>query len=443
MTQTNQVRASTKGVLGMTRNVVGAFTANWRCRRQHQALGRVPEAMPDQILGLTERFNQDRNPHKVNLTVGIYKDDNGEVTSFPSVARAQRMVEGQRGGRLAYLPIAGCPSYGARVSDFLYSECAPQGREFLASGCVSFMQTLSGTGALSLASLFLSNFISKTIWVPQPSWANHMNIFKLNGFEEVRRYRYYEDGAVDVDSWLAQLERAAADRPYPQCILLHACCHNPTGVDPTREQWSRILSVINGLGMVPIVDMAYQGLESGDLRADAYLLRMCLEHRWDNGLYVCHSFAKNMGLYGERVGSLSVVHPLGQFQAKAATDSQLKCIIRASYSSPPSYGSRVATTVLSVPEIKQQWHEDVHGMCNRLWSVRCMLHEKLRWPKLIDSTSQHGMFYYTGIGPDAVDTLREKYSVYLTKDGRLSLAGINTGNVDYVARALRNVSTYP
>lgn len=205
------------------------------------------------------------------------------------------------------------------------------------------------------------------------------------------------------------------------------------------------MDTIYELGMIPIIDMAYQGLESGKLIDDAYLLRLCLDtsryRSWDNGLYLCQSFAKNMGLYGERVGSLSIVAPEHVPGVKEVLDSQLKQIIRSMYSSPPGYGSRVAKLVLSNDKLKYQWYSDVETMVNRLKSVREMIHERLQWEEIVNFEQQHGMFYFTKLGPDIVKKLREQYSIYLTNDGRMSLSGVNKSNVDYLCNSIKAVTS--
>ncbi|SCU92294.1 LAFA_0F09340g1_1 [Lachancea sp. 'fantastica'] len=418
-------------------------------RRQLSSLsGRIqsiPMAPPDKILGLTEQFNADKNSNKTNLTVGIYKDNWGHVTTMPSVARAQAMLDQsfEMNTDLSYLPIKGCPDFRENVLRFLYRESCPQGVEFLNQERISFVQTLSGTGALAVASKLLSLFMSHSVWFPNPSWPNHANVFQINGFKNVHYYSYYKNGQLDVDGWILDLEKAAKKTTdsFPSCIVLHACCHNPTGLDPTLEQWTRILDKIHELKMIPILDMAYQGLDTGDVYKDAYLLRLCLDesrYQWSNGLFLCQSFAKNMGLYGERVGSLSVVTPKGGDE-KRNVDSQLKKIVRGMYSSPPGYGSRVANIVLSNPHLKNLWFQDVENIAKRLQSVKAKMAERLDWESLQDPTRQHGMFLYTGLNPSDVDTLREKFSIYLVQDGRLSLSGLNDSNIDYVCDALRKL----
>ncbi|KAL2708198.1 Aspartate aminotransferase [Kluyveromyces marxianus] len=407
-------------------------------------LSRVSMAAPDKILGLTEKFNVDRNPNKINLTVGIYKDEAGIVTTFPSVSRAQAMLDSHLdlNNDLSYLPITGSQEFQNNVLNFLFRESS-DGNELLDEYRITFVQTLSGTGALAVVSKLLSTFVSKTVWIPNPSWANHANVFKWNGFKQIKYYTYYENGKLNVDKWLSDLQSSYTaekdDENWPPCIVLHACCHNPTGVDPTLEQWQRILPVIHDMGIIPIVDMAYQGMESGNLVQDAYLLRMCLEYEWENGLYLCQSFAKNMGLYGERVGSLSVVVPPNPKDLKARLDSQLKKIVRGIYSSPPGYGSRVANLVLSNPDLKRQWFVDVKAMSDRLWGVRNLMHERLNWPNLVNFETQHGMFYYTGLSPQQVQKLQDQYGIYLTQDGRMSLSGVNDGNIDYLCNSLLDV----
>ncbi|CDO96037.1 unnamed protein product [Kluyveromyces dobzhanskii CBS 2104] len=406
------------------------------------ALLRVTKAPADKILGLTAKFNVDLHPNKINLTVGIYKDNNGRVTTFPSVASAQSMLDSSLdlNNDLSYLPITGSQDYQDNVLNFLYRESS-NGHELLEDNRITFVQTLSGTGALAVASKLLATFVSKVVWIPNPSWANHANVFQWNGFNQIKYYTYYENGKLDIDKWLKELKDnySSADPGWPSSIVLHACCHNPTGVDPTIEQWKQILPVIHDLGIIPIVDMAYQGMESGDLMKDAYLLRMCLEYEWPNGLFVCQSFAKNMGLYGERVGSLSVVVPPQPKELKNNIDSQLKKIVRGIYSSPPGYGSRVANLVLSNPALKQQWFTDVKGMSDRLWNIRVEMHKRLNWPSLIDFKTQHGMFYFTGLNPYQVQILQEQYGIYLTQDGRMSLSGVNSSNVDYLCESLHQV----
>lgn len=429
-----------------TKKVIIHLTARFKST---SLLNKIELAPPDRILGLIDIFNKDANPRKVNLTVGIYKDNFGKVATFPSVKRAQDLVNKnyQSFQSLTYLPINGNQDYSKNVLDFIWNDsCRGLAHNYLLNDKINFVQTLSGTGAVALAAKFLSKFISKTIWVPNYSWSNHLNIFKENGFQYIKSYNYYNDsnGTISVDEWLSDLKlnRSQTNITSPQCILLHACCHNPIGIDPTKEQWKTIIDTIYELNMVPIIDMAYQGLESGNLIDDAYLLRTCLSKGdWPNGLYLCQSFAKNMGLYGERVGSLSIVTPLNSnSNTNVNIDSQLKPIIRSFYSSPPGYGSHVANQVLLNKDLKLQWFNDVQNMVNRLKTIRLNLFNNLKWHDLIDFERQHGMFYFTRFTLKQVHHLRNKYAIYLTDDGRLSLSGINDSNIDYVSEALYEVA---
>lgn len=416
--------------------------------RSPSSFNKIPRAPPDKILGLTEQFSEDENAKKVNLTVGVYKDNQGLVTTFPTVARAQKLLDldGHLNSDLSYLPIIGSPAYRKCTLDFLFRESCPEsGPKLLEDERVGFVQTLSGTGALAVASDLLAQFISKTVWVPNPSWPNHTNIFRRHGFTDIRQYPYYEDGKLNVERWINHLrQNVKKDDGIRHCIILHACCHNPTGFDPTIEQWRKILDTIHELEMIPIVDMAYQGLESGNPAKDAYVLRMCLDESryesWPHGLFLCQSFAKNMGLYGERVGSLSVVLPPNQPETKGNVESQLKQIVRSIYSSPPGYGCKVATVVLSDDDFKRKWYEDVGAMVRRLLNVREEMYDRLGWPDLVNFEQQHGMFFYTGLKPHALNRLRDEYSIYMTMDGRLSLSGVNDHNIDYICEAFKAIS---
>ncbi|GAV55500.1 hypothetical protein ZYGR_0AV01310 [Zygosaccharomyces rouxii] len=409
---------------------------------------KIPRAPPDKILGLTEQFSKDQNTKKVNLTVGVYKDNQGLVTTFPTVAKAQKILDHDENmnSDLSYLPIIGSPDYRKSTLDFLFRDSCPEsGPQLLEQERISFVQTLSGTGALAVAADLLAQFVSRTIWVPNPSWPNHTNIFKRHGFNDVRQYPYFEGGRLNVDKWITHLKQNVRKNDgIRHCIVLHACCHNPTGFDPTVEQWQKILDTVHELEMIPIIDMAYQGLESGNPAKDAYVLRMCLDksryESWPHGLFLCQSFAKNMGLYGERVGSLSVVVPPDQPESKGNVESQLKQTVRSMYSSPPGYGCRVATMVLSSKDFKRDWYKNVEAMVQRLLNVRQGMYDRLGWKGLINFEQQHGMFFYTGLKPHALNRLREEYSIYMTMDGRLSLSGINDHNIDYVCDAFKAIT---
>lgn len=414
-------------------------------------LNDIPLAPPDKILGLGDMFYKDPNPKKVDLTVGIYKDNNGQVTTFPSVSTAQQRLHDHinLNKNLSYLPITGNLNYKKHVMDFLFKDsCGEIGKDLLKSDRISFAQTLSGTGSLAITARFLSNFITSSICLPEESWANHTNVFINNGFKKLNYYSYYDKTTqtLDIKNWKRDLARFVVKKKLPTGILLHACCHNPTGLDPTKEEWEEIIDTIYELKMIPIIDMAYQGLESGDLIQDAYLIRMLLNSNkypnWSNGIYLCQSFAKNMGLYGERVGSLNIILPENSSpESKIALESQIKPIIRSMYSSPPGYGSRVATMVLSDPVLKAMWFQDVQNMAARLKKVRMQLFNGLNWKSLIEFDNQHGMFYFTNLNTSQILELRNRFSIYLTMDGRMSLSGINDKNIDYIVESLSKITS--
>ncbi|CCH62778.1 hypothetical protein TBLA_0I01180 [Henningerozyma blattae CBS 6284] len=428
-----------------------------KCRFFASYMAKIPQAPPDRILGLVNQFMNDPNPSKVDLTVGVYRDNAGNVPTFKSVQNAQHLLHTVPSLRkdLSYLPIIGHPNYRNKVLNFLFHDGCPEiGPEIIYQDRVSFVQTLSGTGALSVTARFLSNFISDSIIIPQLSWANHANVFKNNGFRNISYYPYYSNEKIVLKDWLNHLiniqktDREVTSNSKPSCILLHACCHNPTGLDPTKEQWDQILDTIYDLNLIPIIDMAYQGLESGDVLKDSYLLRKVLNKKryknWKNGIYLCQSFAKNMGLYGERVGSLSIILPETNSGNKSTSireniDSQLKQIIRSMYSSPPGYGARIVSLILSDKDLKDQWFLDVKEMVDRLNDVRYKLSQKLNWNSIIDLNQQHGMFYFTNLSPIQVERLKNQFAIYLTTDGRLSLSGINDLNVDYICNSILNV----
>ncbi|CCD27463.1 uncharacterized protein NDAI_0K02720 [Naumovozyma dairenensis CBS 421] len=372
----------------------------------------IPLAPADKILGLTSEFNHDQNNKKVNLTVGIYKDAFGKVTPFPSVRQAQNLLNknhsNSKYNNLSYLPITGCKDFETNVTNFLFNDSINK-PTLIEDNRISFIQTLSGTGAISIASTFITKFLSNEIIIPNYSWANHSNILQKNGFKNnINHYPYYDPitGKLSINKWKQYLRSTHSSKStMPRSILLHASCHNPTGVDPTLKQWEEIIDIIHELKMIPIIDMAYQGLETGNLFQDCQLLKLCLDESrypkgWKNGLFLCQSFAKNMGLYGERVGSLSIVLPPGQEEGspesvmKDKINSQLKRIVRGMYSSPPGYGSKIANIILSEPDLKLRWIKDVKFMVDRLNQVRLMLYERLNWNDLINNELIMGCLFH-------------------------------------------------
>lgn len=388
---------------------------------------------PDAILGITEAFKKDAFEQKINLGVGAYRDDKGKPYVLPSVRTAEKTLLAKEADK-EYAGITGIPEFTSAAARLAYGESSAP----ILEKRLAITQTISGTGALRVGAEFFSRFApSKDVFLPTPSWANHKAVFQNAGMT-VHNYRYYDKTniALDINGLIEDLERA----PLGATVLLHACAHNPTGVDPTPEQWRKILEVVKRKQLVPFFDMAYQGFASGDCDRDAYALRLFVEE----GLQValCQSFAKNMGLYGERVGAFSIV--CADAEEKARVDSQLKIVIRPLYSNPPINGARIASTILNDAKLKDQWLGEVKGMAGRMIEMRSLLKKNLEdlgskknWSHV---TSQIGMFCYTGLSAEQVKRLATEFSVYGTADGRISIAGINSGNVRRLAEAIHEVT---
>lgn len=395
----------------------------------------VPMGPPDGILGLVEAFNKDTSPSKVNLSVGAYRDDAGKPWVLPSVRKAEERVLAASMNK-EYAPIVG-------VNDFVQTARAfALGKEStaLAEGRVASVQSLSGTGACRVIGEFYAKFLGPgaTMYVPAPTWGNHANIFKNAGLN-VKPYRYLdpETQGLDLAGMISDLEAA----PEGSAVLLHACAHNPTGVDPSPDGWKQICSALKAkTGLHLFFDSAYQGFASGDAEADAFALR----HFVDEGVpfALAQSFAKNFGLYGERVGVLSMV--CSEEEEAARVLSQLKIIVRAMYSNPPIHGARIVATVLGDPTLEAEWRAECKTMADRIIEMRTALRDGLTaagstkdWSHI---TSQIGMFCYTGMSEAQVGRLRDEFHIYMTKDGRISMAGINSTNVQYVASSMHEAT---
>lgn len=389
----------------------------------------VPAAPPDPILGLAAAFAADANPRKVNLGVGEFRDEEGDTPVLESVRLAERrVVDGQRTKR--YLPIDGTPEYAAAVRGLLFG-ADPE----LDERCAT-VQAPGGTGALRLAGDFLhAHFPRSRLWLSEPTWANHPRIFAAAGLE-VAAYRYYDDGAraLDFDGLCAALGQV----PAGDVVLLHACCHNPTGADPVARQWERLGDLLAGRGVLPLVDFAYQGFGDG-LAADAAGLR-ALRARVPE-LFVASSFSKNFGLYRERVGALTAVAATPA--AAANVLSQLKVCVRTSFSNPPAHGSAIVTEILGDGELRQRWDAEVGHMRDRINGMRALLVDKLREHGAAGDygfiARQRGMFSFSGLTAAQVKRLREEFAVYLVGAGRINVAGITAANVDYLCAAIAAV----
>jgi len=389
---------------------------------------------PDPILGVTEAFKRDTNPNKMNLGVGAYRDDNGKPYVLPSVRLAESKII-ERSMDKEYAPISGPPEFCKASINLALGE----GNEWVQNGLNATVQGISGTGSLRIGTAFLSAFFpgNKEIYMPTPTWGNHIPLAKHAGLT-VKQYRYYDPKTCGFDFHGALLDIAKI--PERSIILLHACAHNPTGVDPRPEQWAELSKVIKERKLFPFFDMAYQGFASGNIDKDAAAVRMFLKD--GHQIALSQSYAKNMGLYGERAGAFSLI--CSSKEEAAATMSQLKIIIRPMYSNPPVTGARIAVEILTDPELRSLWLLDVKGMADRIISMRGLLRSNLAkegsskdWAHITD---QIGMFCFTGMTWPQVERLAKEFSIYLTKDGRISVAGITSKNVGYLAHAIHEVT---
>ena len=391
----------------------------------------VELAPRDPILGITEQFAADPNPHKVNLGVGMYYDENGRVPLLKCVAAAeQAMVEAPvaRG----YLPIDGMADYDRAAQRLAFGESSAA----VTGQRIATVQGLGGTGALKVAADFLKRLNPRSrALISDPSWENHRALFAQAGFE-VGTYPYYDAAShgVRFEAMLAALNAASIDT----VVVLHACCHNPTGCDLTLEQWRQVVVSARTRGWIPLLDMAYQGFGRG-LDEDAAAVRLFV----DSGLacLVATSFSKNFSLYGERVGALSVV--CEQPQEAQRVLSQLKVLIRANYSNPPTHGAKAVATVLADPALRRLWHEELAQMRDRIRAMRERLIAKLREAGVQQDMSfiaaQQGMFSYSGLSAEQMRRLRSEFSVYGVDSGRICVAALNERNLDPVARAIARV----
>ncbi len=391
----------------------------------------VEMAPRDPILGLTEAFNADPRASKVNLGVGIYYDDNGRIPLLEAVRRAERARVDAAPAR-GYLPIEGFGAYNQAVQKLLFGADSP----LLAAGRVATFEALGGTGALRVGADFLRRLYPQAgVWISNPSWENHRALFEAAGFA-VQAYPYY-DPATHGLRFDAMLE-ALRGLPAHSIVVLHACCHNPTGVDLNAAQWDAVVSVVRERGLVAFLDMAYQGFAEG-IEADAMAVRKFA----DSGLsfFVSSSFSKSFSLYGERVGALSIV--TADRDEAARVTSQVKRVIRTNYSNPPTHGAAIVAAVLSTPELRERWERELAGMRDRIRAMRTGLVQRLRENGVNRDFSfverQRGMFSYSGLNPKQVERLRDEFGIYAVGTGRICLAALNSRNIDAVAKAMAGV----
>ncbi len=393
--------------------------------------GSVDLAPRDPILGVTEAFHADPNPRKVNLGVGVYCDDNGKVPLLDCVRRTEREMTDEAAPRV-YLPIDGIPAYDKAVQRLLLGNDS----EAVALGRAVTVQALGGTGGLKVGADFLRKFApGAQVYISDPSWENHRALFEAAGFS-VGTYPYYAPAThgLDFDAMRAALGSLAAGT----VVVLHACCHNPTGVDPTPAQWDEIIGVVRARGLVPFLDLAYQGFGDG-IEADAAVLRKFVAT--PGPVFTSSSFSKSFSLFGERVGALTVVATDKDEAARVL--SQLKRVVRANYSNPPTHGGKIIALVLTNPELREIWEMELGGMRERIREMRDSLVAKLaeRAPKHDFSfvRKQRGMFSYSGLDKAQVQRLREEFSIYAIDTGRICVAALNSRNIDYVANAIAAV----
>jgi len=391
----------------------------------------LEKAPPDAIFGLIEAYKKDPKPTKVNLTVGVYQDKEGATTIFRTVKLAEaRLLEEE--DTKSYLGIDGSPAYATAVQELVFGA----DHEGIASKRAVTAQTPGGTAALRVGAEFIKRVKPDTrIWMSDPTWPNHPQIFGAAGLE-IETYPYFDSNTngLAFDEMLAALKQI----PAGDVVLLHGCCHNPTGADPTPEQWGQIADVIKERGLLPFVDFAYQGLADG-LREDATgILTLC---RPGSEMLVASSFSKNFGLYNERVGALTLVTP-SEEAAQAAISHVKKCI-RAHYSNPPSHGASIIITVLNDPKLRAQWEDEVQAMCDRINQVRRLFVETLAAKGVARDFSfiarQRGIFSYTGLTKEQAQALREKHSIYILDSGRINVAGMNEYNIDAICQAIAEV----
>jgi aromatic-amino-acid transaminase len=392
----------------------------------------IEMAPRDPILGVTEAFNADTRPNKVNLGVGVYNDDNGKLPLLDCVKSAERAMTDKSSPR-GYLPIDGIAAYDKSAQGLLFGA----GSEVVTSGRAITLQALGGTGALRTAADFLRRFSpTSQAWISDPSWENHRALFEGAGFV-VNTYLYYDAATrgLDFEGMIDSLQKI----PSGGVVVLHACCHNPTGVDPTPAQWDRILEVVRARQLIPLLDIAYQGFADG-LDADASVVRKFAAT--PGPMLVTSSFSKSFSLYGERVGALTVVTADKDEAARAL--SQLKRVARVLWSSPPTHGGQIVAMVLGTPELRAQWQQELDAMRKRIHEMRALLRSKLTalvpGANFDSITAQRGMFSYTGLSKAAVDRLRNEFAIYAVDSGRICVAALNSHNIDHVAESIAEVS---
>ncbi|MCL4120213.1 UNVERIFIED_CONTAM: hypothetical protein GTU68_036254 [Idotea baltica] len=388
-------------------------------------------AARDPILGLNEAFNLDDRPHKVNLGIGVYTDEEGEIPLLNSVARADKIHFNSRPTH-NYLPIDGLPKYISAVQNLLFgNHCTLLEEERLVT-----VQSLGGTGALKIGADFLRNLRpNATVAISNPSWANHRSLFETAGFS-VCNYRYYNQETHNVDH--AGLIEDLKQLPTQSIVLLHACCHNPTGVDLSKEDWKSIIDIIREKDHIPFIDMAYQGFADG-IEQDLIAIRLLTQANIP--FLLSNSFSKTFSLYGERTGALSICTK--SRQEAALVRASLKRVIRTNYSNPPTYGASIVSIVLNSNELQPLWNNELDSMRERIQTMRQIMVDQLNdQQNKIDFNFvilQKGMFSYSGLNPAQVKQLQEQFGIYILGSGRICIAALNRQNMNYVTQAIAQI----
>jgi len=393
----------------------------------------ITQAPPIEVFAVMKAFTDDTNPKKVNLSVGAYRTDEAVPWVLPVVRQAEADMAADHTLNHEYLPILGLESFSTAATKMVLGADNP----VIAEGKTVGIQCLSGTGGLRVAADFLNRILKyNTFYFSTPTWGNHGLIFKHAGFTDVKQYRYWDEKTKGLD--FAGMMEDLKNAPENSVIILHSCAHNPTGVDPTMDQWKQIADVCEERKLFPLFDSAYQGFASGDLDKDAQAIRYFASRGFE--MLITQSFAKNFGLYNERVGNIvilvkdpSVIVPM---------KSQITLIVRGNYSNPPNHGARIVSRVLNDPTRFQQWRDHILTMSGRIKEMRQGLRERLEklgtpgtWGHITD---QIGMFSFTGLTAAQAKHLADKYSIYLLSSGRINICGLTTGNIDYVAEAVND-----
>ena len=389
----------------------------------------VPVNPPDAIFGLNELFKNDTNANKINLTVGVYKDASGQTPIMKSVKLAEQILLDNSTTK-SYLPIDGSPAYRTAVAELIL------GKDLSGKALASTAQTPGGTVSLRVAGELARRVLGvKTIWMSNPTWANHPKIFGQANLE-IKQYDYLDESGTGLD--FEKVKASLASAASGDAVLLHTVCHNPTGVDLSSEQWAELGDILKTKSLLPIFDFAYQGFGEG-LEEDALPIRQFVASGGE--AIICNSFSKNFGLYGERVGGITAISQSAE--AAAAMQSQIKSTIRTMYSNPPIHGGAIVQTVLADADLRKTWEDELTGIRERIVTLRSQFVEKMTTlapgKDFEYINRQRGMFSYSGLSKDKAEALRNDHSIYILGSGRINIAGMNADNMDGLCKAIASV----